>query len=133
MPNREAFVDERGVRWDTNEADYEGYLMKKSKWMGEWRKRYFILKGSKLFFSKSDSNAPHGLIDLVDCIHVKLAESKSKKRNAVEIMLKYETFLVYAETEIERDEWITQLGKSIVKYSSMHVSQEDEEIEANTG
>ena len=66
---------------DTNSADYEGVMSKKSKWMGgrqtystivlkceyiivitlmcwfariltEWRKRYLILKGSKLFFSK---------------------------------------------------------------------------------
>lgn len=52
MALRGAFVDPKGVRWDTNEADYEGWLSKKSKWMGEWRRRYFILKGSKLFFSK---------------------------------------------------------------------------------
>ena len=50
--SRGAFTDERGVRWDANNGDYEGYLYKKSQWLGEWRKRYFILKGSKLFFAK---------------------------------------------------------------------------------
>lgn len=99
---RGAFVDNKGIRWvmhrdvrhygaciflfrifvqDTNNADFEGYLTKKSKWMGgnvkflhrnthfvvssnihhvpfnrlhrvEWRKRYFILRGSKIFFAK---------------------------------------------------------------------------------
>lgn len=31
---RGAFVDEKGVRWDPNNANFEGYLSKKSKWMG---------------------------------------------------------------------------------------------------
>ena len=67
--SRGAFVDPKGVRWDTNDADYEGYLCKQSRWVRgtkiltthfnikiwayeEWRKRYFILKGSKVFYSK---------------------------------------------------------------------------------
>jgi hypothetical protein len=52
MMQRGGFVDSKGVRWDPNNSDYEGFLSKKSRWMGEWRKRYFILKGSKLFYSK---------------------------------------------------------------------------------
>ena len=28
---RGAFVDKKGVRWDTNESDFEGWLTKKSK------------------------------------------------------------------------------------------------------
>ena len=27
---RGAYVDEKGVRWDTNDADFEGYLSKQS-------------------------------------------------------------------------------------------------------
>jgi hypothetical protein len=30
---RGAYIDNKGVRWDTNDADYEGWLNKKSKWM----------------------------------------------------------------------------------------------------
>jgi hypothetical protein len=72
--SRGAFIDPKGVRWDTNDADYEGYLSKQSRWVKgisneiishihhskfiihtaitEWRKRYCILKGSKVFYSK---------------------------------------------------------------------------------
>jgi hypothetical protein len=32
-PRRGAFVDTRGVRWDPNDADYEGILYKQSRWM----------------------------------------------------------------------------------------------------
>jgi hypothetical protein len=52
LSQRGAYVDKIGVRWDTNDPDYEGWLTKKSKWLGEWRRRYFILKGSKLFFCR---------------------------------------------------------------------------------
>ena len=30
---RGAYVDGKGVRWDTNDADFEGFLSKKSKWV----------------------------------------------------------------------------------------------------
>ena len=43
--NRGAFVDERGIRWDPNIGEIEGWLYKRSKWISQWRKRYFILKG----------------------------------------------------------------------------------------
>jgi hypothetical protein len=53
MISRGAYIDTiHGVRWDTNDPNYEGYLIKKSRWLGFWRKRYFVLKGTKLFFAK---------------------------------------------------------------------------------
>ena len=33
---RGAFVDPKGVRWDTNDADFEGWLSKKSMWLKGW-------------------------------------------------------------------------------------------------
>jgi hypothetical protein len=30
---RGAYVDSKGVRWDTNDADFEGYLYKQSRWV----------------------------------------------------------------------------------------------------
>jgi hypothetical protein len=61
------------------------------------------------------------MIDLVDCISVKTAETKTKKRNALEITLKDDTFFMYSSTEREKDEWIGQIGQSISKHSSMHI------------
>lgn len=31
--NRALYVDNKGVRWDTNDADFEGYLYKQSRWV----------------------------------------------------------------------------------------------------
>mmetsp|Transcript_18620 Transcript_18620/g.31217 ORF Transcript_18620/g.31217 Transcript_18620/m.31217 type:complete len:164 (+) Transcript_18620:413-904(+) len=123
-PQRGAFVDSRGIRWDPNNADYEGFMSKKSRWMGEWRKRYMILKGSKLFFAADETAAPHGMIDLIDCISIKSAETKAKRRYALEIELNNESYVMAAGNEREKDAWISQISRTIVGFSSMYV-QED--------
>ena len=43
-------------------------------WLKEWRKRYFILKGNKLYFAQTPQKEPHGVIDLSECLTVKSAE-----------------------------------------------------------
>jgi hypothetical protein len=86
----------------------------------DWRRRYFILKGSKLFFAKTDYSAPHGMIDLSQCTTVKSADLKSKKRNSFEISTPETTYLLYADTEKEKDDWIGSVGKSIVRCSNTY-------------
>lgn len=103
----------------------QSFLLKSLILFIEWRKRYFILKGSKLFFGKGPGITPHGMIDLVDCVSVKKsAESSSKKKNAIEINLKEDKFIVFASTEREKDEWIGQIGRAIVKNSGMYVNED---------
>ena len=53
------------------------------------------------------------------------ADSKSRKKNALEIILKKEEFSMYAATEREKDEWVGQIGKAIVKHSGMYVDEDD--------
>lgn len=68
------------TQYDVSNPDFEGELTKRSMWLKEWRKRYFLLKGNKLFFSKEKSEAPHGMIDLSECLTVKSAEEKTNQR-----------------------------------------------------
>ena len=63
-----------GIRYDTSNPDYQGWLTKQSVWLKDWRRRFFVLKQSKLFFAKSEGMAPHGMIDLASCMTVKSAE-----------------------------------------------------------
>lgn len=65
---------------DNGPADFEGYLTKQSAWLKEWRKRYFVLQANKLHFKKTPDAAPHGTIDLKECLTVKSAEEKTGKR-----------------------------------------------------
>mmetsp|Transcript_32485 Transcript_32485/g.53722 ORF Transcript_32485/g.53722 Transcript_32485/m.53722 type:complete len:174 (+) Transcript_32485:130-651(+) len=118
---RPHYVDpQTNIVYDTNDADFEGWLTKQSTWLKDWRRRYFILKGSTLFFAKTDYSAPHGMIDLSQCTTVKSADLKSKKRNSFEVSTPELTFLLYADTEKEKDDWIGSVGKSIVRCSSTY-------------
>jgi hypothetical protein len=76
-----------------------------------------------MFFAKSQSGAPHGLVDLVDCLAVKSAEAKAQRKNAFEIILRDETFLMSSQTDQEKDTWIGQIGKAIVKNSGMFMQE----------
>ena len=57
---------------DLSNPDKCGYLHKRSQWMKEWRKRYFVLKGSTLYFCKDNGKKAHGSINLKDCLRVLL-------------------------------------------------------------
>lgn len=83
----------------------------------EWRRRYFILKGSKLFFCKNAQSGPHGMMDLATCTTVKSADLKSGKRHSLEISTTDTCYLLYADTETEKDDWIGRVGKAIVRCS----------------
>ncbi len=120
-----------GKSYDTTSPKTEGWLTKQSLWLKDWRRRYFILKGSKLFFAKGEFTAPHGMIDLSQCMTVKSAELKAGKKNAIEVSTKEQTFYMYADTEKEKDEWIGAIGRSIVQ-SSNTFTNEDAKDEDNS-
>jgi hypothetical protein len=94
--------------------------------------------------SQSHAAAPHGMIDLVDCVSVKVsltlhtidvlrpdfdkycsftyfniitlqsAETKARRRNALEVSTNDETYLMFAETEKEKDDWIGAIGRCVI-------------------
>jgi PH domain len=75
-----------------------------------------------LFYAKNEYSPPHGMIDLALCTTVKSADLKSKKRHSFEISTPEITFLLYADTEQEKDDWIGRVGKAIVRCSSTYYS-----------
>jgi hypothetical protein len=112
------------ARVDLSEPDFSGHLTKRSKWLKEWRRRWFVLKGNRLYYCKAAGGAPHGEIDLKDCLTVKSAEDKTNKRNCFEVATPQETFFLYADTEKEKDEWIGAIGRAIVRFSSAYTSED---------
>jgi hypothetical protein len=63
------------------------------------------------------------MIDLAHCTTVKSADLKSGKRHSFEISTPELTYLLYADTEQEKDDWIGRVGKAIVRCSSTYYSQ----------
>lgn len=121
---RAPYIDQQtNVHYDANSPDFEGWLTKQSEWLQNWRRRYFLLKGSKLFFAKSEYSGPHGMIDLAVCTTVKSADIKSRKRHSFEISTPETTYLLYADTEKEKDDWIGSVGRSIVRCSSTYTRE----------
>uniref|UniRef100_A0A7S3LD69 PH domain-containing protein n=1 Tax=Amphora coffeiformis TaxID=265554 RepID=A0A7S3LD69_9STRA len=121
---RPPFVDtQTNIMYDVNDPEYEGWLTKQSTWLKEWRRRYFILKGSKLFYCKNEYSGPHGMIDLASCTTVKSADLKSKKRHSLEISTPETQILLYADSEVAKDDWIGRVGKAIVRCSRTYYQQ----------
>ena len=97
--------------------DFSGYLTKRSMWLKEWRRRYFELRGDELHFSEGQGKPSHGCISLRDCLTVKSAEEKTKKKFSFEVATPDSTFYMYASSEKEKDEWIGAIGRAIVRSS----------------
>lgn len=55
-PRMTSFTDPAtNVTYDVRDPDYAGWLTKQSRWLKDWRRRFFILKQNKLFFARSES------------------------------------------------------------------------------
>ena len=67
------------------------------------------------------------MIDLALCTTVKSADLKSRKRNSFEISTPEITYLLYADTEQEKDDWIGRVGKAIVRCSSTYYSNKQQQ------
>ncbi|KAK8818255.1 hypothetical protein AV274_3163 [Blastocystis sp. ATCC 50177/Nand II] len=117
MPNELAGVN-------LKHPQFTGFLTKRSAWLKDWRKRYFILKGNKLYFCKSVDADPHGVIDLSKCQTIKSADDVTHKKHSLEIVTTDSTYYMYADTEKEKDDWIGAIGRAIV-HSSLRDSDSD--------
>jgi len=131
---RPPYVDPNtNIIYECDNPEYQGWLTKQSMWLKDWRRRFFLLKGSKLFYAKNEYSPPHGMIDLAQCTTVKSADLKSKKRHSFEISTPEITFLLYADTEQEKDDWIGRVGKAIVRCSSTYYSQKNNQQQQQQG
>ena len=62
------------------------------------------------------------------------AELKAQKRNALEVSTPDTTFLMYADSEKEKDDWIGAIGRAIVRCSSTYTNEDgmdDEERDSD--
>jgi hypothetical protein len=64
------------------------------------------------------------MMDLSICTTVKSADLKSGKRHSFEISTPDTCYLLYADTESEKDDWIGRVGKAIVRCSRTYYKGE---------
>jgi hypothetical protein len=72
------------------------------------------------------------MVDLALCTTVKSADLKSKKRHSFEISTAETCFLLYADTESEKDDWIGRVGKAIVRCSRTYYQQGSDNVNNGT-
>lgn len=105
---------------DTSDPDLCGYLHKQSKWFRVWRSRYFVLKGSKIYFSTKQGAPYHGMIDLDECISVKPANDTLLRRaHTIEIRTPKDSFYLFASREKTKEDWIGAISRAIVRTSCL--------------
>lgn len=91
----------------------EGWLVKQSKWIKVWRKRYAFLYDTTLYLSVSrDSHKPKHVIDLLQIVHVKPADEISKQKNSFLLGLKSgEKFYFRVNSDEDRNMWIQRIER----------------------
>mmetsp|Transcript_22873 Transcript_22873/g.37649 ORF Transcript_22873/g.37649 Transcript_22873/m.37649 type:complete len:162 (+) Transcript_22873:117-602(+) len=120
----------------------EGYLIKRSRTLKQWRKRYFILKGTKLYVfrerpieERRGSVCPHSVIVLRDAFSVRGGGDHEsidgspylpKLPYTFELETGGDHFLLQCETSADREIWMSALSSAFI-HSSNAFSAEDYE------
>jgi len=89
-------------------SDKEGYLTKQGGSVKTWKKRWFVLKGNRLYYFKSRKDQDvTGIIELTKDSFVKKEEKKKKYCFAVATSKR--VFFMYPDTQTEQQEWLDKL------------------------
>jgi len=104
--------------------DFDGYLTKQGGAIKTWKKRWFVLKGPKLWYfkGKTDTSAK-GFIELEATTLVRDESANNKKKKTMFSIqargLKgRRVFMMYPETQQEAAEWIEAIRRNIAACSS---------------
>ncbi len=91
---------------------FEGYLVKRTMKSGRnWKRRYFLLKGTKLMYFRSEGDArPRGEIIISSDTFVKASHYKL---HSMELSTNRQVLVFCAESDESRSRWLSMLGKSI--------------------
>jgi hypothetical protein len=104
------------------EPERAGWLMKQGEHIKTWRRRWFVLKGGKIFWFKdqhvSAQSVPRGVIEVKQCLSVKGAEDALNKPCAFEISTHVDLMYFIADSDKEKEDWINAIGRAIVHHSA---------------
>lgn len=98
--------------------------------MKRWKRRWFVLEGSKLYSFKQERNYvdPTEVIDLQVYSSVKSSD-RTGKGNSFDLYSTNHTFSLIAANEGEKEDWIRSLGRAIVMSHNGAIESGEEEDE----
>ncbi|CAE6917523.1 PH1 [Symbiodinium sp. CCMP2592] len=95
----------------------EGFLVKQSKHMKEWRRRWFVLTPQYLcsFKSQGEYRNPTEHIRLAECSTVKSADEDTGKENSFRVDTPARVFYLIADSSSDKESWIGHIGRQMVR------------------
>lgn len=95
----------------------EGWLVKQSKHMKDWRRRYVVLTPQYLctFKTQGDYRNPTEALRLRECSTVKSADEDTGKDNSFRVDTPGRVFYLIADTSSEKEAWIGNIGRQMVR------------------
>ncbi|KAL8432108.1 hypothetical protein ACSSS7_004853 [Eimeria intestinalis] len=94
----------------------EGWLSKQSKFLKDWRRRWFVLTPQCLCSYKTSdvrSQKPTEVLYLRDCSTVKSADDELNKENAFRVDTPNRVFYLLAENTQDKESWIGHIGRQM--------------------
>ncbi|XP_070213170.1 diacylglycerol kinase delta-like isoform X4 [Littorina saxatilis] len=91
----------------TSVCQKEGYMMKHTSKLQRWKRRYFKLKGRRLYYAKDTKSL---LFDDIDLSNLSVAECSMKNINhSFQVITPTRNLVLCAESRREMEEWINAL------------------------
>mmetsp|Transcript_19463 Transcript_19463/g.39245 ORF Transcript_19463/g.39245 Transcript_19463/m.39245 type:complete len:120 (-) Transcript_19463:188-547(-) len=105
----------------------EGWLIKQSKFVKEWRRRWFVLTPQYMcsFKSQGELRGPTEAIRLRECSTVKSAEEDTGKENAFRVDSPERVFYLIADSSEEKEAWMGTIGRQMVRRTVMTEEEYD--------
>mmetsp|Transcript_51607 Transcript_51607/g.109660 ORF Transcript_51607/g.109660 Transcript_51607/m.109660 type:complete len:121 (-) Transcript_51607:73-435(-) len=98
-----------------------GWLVKQSRHIKDWRRRWFVLTPQYLcsFKNQGETRNPTEWIRLRECSTVKSADEDTGKENSFRVDTPGRIFYLIAENMQEKEAWIGQVGRQMVRRTVM--------------
>jgi len=96
-------------------ADFEGFMTKCGGGTKTWHKRWFVLKGNRLYYFKTKKDSEiTGLVALTAESFVRKEPSyKKKSKNTFAVGTTARIFYMFPDSQLETDQWVAVIAKNI--------------------
>jgi len=104
----------------------EGWLVKESRHLKDWRRRWCVLTPQYLatFKNQGEYRNPSEAIRLRECSTVKSAEEETGKDNSFRVDTPGRVFHLIADSATEKEAWIGNIGRQMIRPTAM-VEEQD--------
>jgi len=100
--------------------DKQGFLTKQGGLVKNWKRRWFVLKGDKIYYFKAQTDQDvTGVIELSSKSKVKKDEIKGKN-NLFSVSTTNRVYFMYPDSLSDQEAWISEIQKTVDKLSGKH-------------